>query len=134
MSNPARPAIWLVYDGECPVCRSYVQHVRLKQAAGELHLVNAREPSALRDEVLAAGLDLDEGIVLKIGPHLYHGADAAHRLSLLTTGSGGFNRLNARLFASPRMARLAYPLLRAGRNLLLRLLGVGRIGAGDGKR
>jgi len=129
MHAASRPDIWLVYDGECPVCRSYVQHVRLKQAAGQLHLVDARKPSALREEIRAAGLQLDEGIVLKIGPQLYHGADAAHRLSLMTTTSGVFNRFNARLFASPRIARLAYPVLRAGRNALLRLLGIGRIDA-----
>lgn len=128
MPAAPRPDIWLVYDGECPVCRHYVQHVRLQQVAGRLHLVDARDPSPLRDEVTAAGLDLDEGIVLKIGDQLFHGSDAAHRLSLLTTGSGLFNRVNAWLFQSPRTARLVYPVLRTGRNALLRLLGVRRIG------
>jgi hypothetical protein len=34
-----------------------------------------------------------------------------------------FNRLNAALFRSPRVARLLYPMLRGGRNAVLRLLG-----------
>jgi hypothetical protein len=37
------------------------------------------------------------------------------------------NRLNRLLFGSLRLARLGYPLLRAGRNGLLRLLGRSRI-------
>jgi hypothetical protein len=34
-----------------------------------------------------------------------------------------FNRVNSMLFASREVARLAYPILRAGRNLTLRILG-----------
>jgi predicted DCC family thiol-disulfide oxidoreductase YuxK len=115
---------WLVYDGECPFCSAYVRYVRVRESLGRLHLVDAREPGhPVVDEVRARGLDLDDGMVLKLGGHFYHGADCVHVLALLSTASGPFNRLNAAVFRSPAASRRLYPMLRAGRNAVLRLLG-----------
>ena len=121
MSNNATN--WLLYDGECPFCSRYVRHVRLREAIGPITLANAREHAALVDEVRRLGFDVDTGMVLKLDGNYYHGADCIHALALLTTPSGGFNRLNAWMFRSATAARLLYPVLRAGRNLTLRLLG-----------
>jgi predicted DCC family thiol-disulfide oxidoreductase YuxK len=118
---------WLVYDGECPFCSAYVRYVRVKESLGKLHLINAREPHPLVDEVRAQGLDLDEGMVLKLGGRYYHGADCINVLASLSTASGTFNRLNAALFRSPTASRYLYPVLRAGRNTVLRLLGRRRL-------
>jgi hypothetical protein len=71
----------------------------------------------------ARGLDIDQGMVLKLDDQLYCGADAIHALALLSTDSGIFNRLNYWLFRSAWLSRLLYPVLRALRNLLLKLLG-----------
>jgi predicted DCC family thiol-disulfide oxidoreductase YuxK len=114
---------WLVYDGDCPFCSRYVQYLRLRQAAGPVRLVNAREGGPLVDELQRAGLDLDEGMVLKLGGRYYHGADCIHALSLLSSGSGLFNRINAKVFRSPQLSRVLYPVLRTGRNTVLSLLG-----------
>ncbi len=113
----------LVYDGECPVCSSYVRYVRLKESAGRVTLVNARDGGPWVERIRAAGLDLDEGMVLVYGGRFYHGADCIHMLALLSTPSGLFNRLNAAMFRSSRLSAVLYPLLRCGRNLLLWLLG-----------
>jgi predicted DCC family thiol-disulfide oxidoreductase YuxK len=118
-----RGGAWLVYDGDCPFCSRYVQYLRLRRAAGPVKLVNAREGGPLVDELMRAGLDLDEGMVLKLGGRYYHGADCIHALALLSSGSGLFNRINARVFRSPQLSRVLYPVLRAGRNTVLRLLG-----------
>ena len=112
----------LVYDGECPVCSSYVRYVRVKESAGQLILVNAREGGPWVERVRQAGKDLDEGMVLFYGGRLYHGADCIHMLALLSSSLGPFNRLNAVVFRSPTASKFLYPILRAGRNLLLRLL------------
>jgi predicted DCC family thiol-disulfide oxidoreductase YuxK len=112
----------LVYDGGCPVCSSYVRYVRIKESAGELTLVNGREGGAWVERVKQAGLNLDEGMVLFYGGRAYHGADCIHMLALLSSGFGPFNRLNAIAFRSPTVSRILYPMLRAGRNLLLRIL------------
>jgi predicted DCC family thiol-disulfide oxidoreductase YuxK len=122
-SDEPRGDAWLVYDGDCPFCSRYVQYLRLRQAAGPVRLVNAREGGPLVDELQRAGLDLDEGMVLKLGGRYYHGADCIHALALLSSGSDLFNRINAKLFRSPRLSRVLYPVLRAGRNTVLALLG-----------
>ena len=128
-SSPAPPSTllggeaWLVYDGQCPFCSAYVRYVRVRDSVGRLHLVDARQAHPIADEACALGFDLDQGMVLKLGDRFYHGADCINVLALLSTGSGPFNRLNGAIFRSPTASRLLYPVLRAGRNLALRLLG-----------
>jgi len=126
MSQSANEA-WLVYDGDCPFCSAYVRYLRVRESVGRLHLIDAREGHPLVSEIGEAGLDLDEGMVLKIGSRLYHGADCIHALAMMSTTSGPFNRLNAAIFRSQTAARVLYPLMRAGRNTALRLLGRGRL-------
>ena len=121
------PKLLLVYDGECPACDNYVGMVRLRQSVGELVLVDAREDSTVMREITAAGLDIDEGMVLKTDNQLYYGSDAIHALALMSSRSGVFNRLNYWVFRSPQVARALYPLLRTGRGLLLKLLRKTRI-------
>lgn len=113
----------IVYDGGCPFCSAYVRLVRLREAVGPVELVDARQGGPLVDEIVAAGLDLDNGMVLKLEGKFYHGDECLNRLALLSTNSGAFNRLTAQLFRRPAVARIAYPVLRAGRNLALKLMG-----------
>jgi hypothetical protein len=121
MVKEASPAV-LIYDGYCPFCSRYVRYLRLREAVGELRLVDAREGGPEVEAAKAEGLDLDEGMVLRLGDATYHGADCLNRLALMSSPSGVFNRLNAALFRSPRLSALGYPVLRCGRNLALRLL------------
>lgn len=74
-------------------------------------------------QATAAGLDLDDGMVVVHRGALYHGADALHLMATLAPKTGIRNRLNRIVFGKRPIARAAYPLLRAGRNTLLRLLG-----------
>lgn len=124
---PPADAIWIVYDGECPFCAAYVKLVRLRDAVGIVHLINARDPHPIVDEVLAAGFDLDEGMAMKIGGEILHGDAVMNRLAMMSSPSGALNRLHAWVFRSPVRARLLYPPLRTGRNLALRLLGHGQL-------
>ena len=122
-----RDDILLVYDKQCPACDFYCNLVRLRESVGRLVLVNARESSEVMDEITAAGLDIDQGMVLKIGSNLHYGSDAIHVLSLLSTRSGFFNRLSYWCFRSRRISGILYPILRAWRNLLLKALNRGKI-------
>lgn len=112
-----------MYDGECPFCSQYVKLVRIRESVGGLALLNARDGGPQFQEVLKAGLDLDEGMVLKLNDRLYHGDDCIHALAMLSEPRGMFNRLNVWVFKSPKRAKFLYPILRAGRNLALTLLG-----------
>jgi predicted DCC family thiol-disulfide oxidoreductase YuxK len=118
---------WLIYDGDCPFCSRYVQYLRVREAVN-LRFVNAREGGPRVAEIRRAGLDLDGGMVLKLGDRFYHGADCIHVLALLASPSNVFNRLNAAIFRSERLSRLLYPVLRAGRNTVLWLLGRRKLG------
>ena len=120
-----RPVV--IYDGQCPFCSTYVRFARLRETVGPVELVDARSGGPVIEELVSAGLDLDEGMLLKYGGRLYHGADCLNMLSVLSSHSGLINRLMALVFARPEVARLAYPMLRAGRNATLRLLGRKRI-------
>jgi predicted DCC family thiol-disulfide oxidoreductase YuxK len=117
-----REEILLVYDKQCPVCDNYCRMVRIRESVGDLKLVDARELSAVMDEITAQGLDIDQGMVLKMGDRLYYGSDAIHALALISSRAGIFNRLNYWLFKSRTLSRLFYPILRFFRNLLLKLL------------
>lgn len=119
--------IQLLYDKQCPVCDLYCRLVDVRESEGHLVRVDAREPGELMTEVTALGLDIDEGMVLKVGDRLYYGADAINELALLSSGKGLFNRLASGTFRSASVARFLYPLLRAMRNLLLKILGRTRI-------
>jgi predicted DCC family thiol-disulfide oxidoreductase YuxK len=116
--------LWLVYDGECPLCSAWCTRARVREAVGELVLVDAREPGPLMDEITAMGLDIDQGMVLKFREVMYYGPDAIRMMSLLSTPSGWFNRLNAWFFGGVRRANFWYPVGRAFRNLTLKVLGI----------
>ena len=117
----------LVYDGECPFCSLYVQYVRIRSAAGNLELINARDGGPMVEEIRLRKLDLNEGMVLIIDGQYHFGAECIHRLALMSTGTGWFNRLNAILFSSAFLSKIFYPWLRFGRNLTLKALGRSRI-------
>src|SRR6185312_6249277 len=122
MPEKKRPDNWLLYDGECPFCSRYVRLIKLQQAIGPLRLVNAREKTAEAEIIRKAGFDIDEGMVLSLNNQFYHGDECLHRLALLSTPVGFFNRINALLFRSQRLSRMSYPILRASRNLTLHIL------------
>lgn len=122
-----REEILLVYDRECPACNAYCQVVNIRESVGDLRIVDARENSEVMDEITSKGLDIDQGMVLKMGGQLYYGADAIHALALIGSRSGLFNRMNYWMFKSKTVSSVLYPILRLCRNLLLKVLGKTKI-------
>ena len=118
----SRPEILLVYDKECPVCNAYCQIVRIRASVGDLKIVDARKRSDVMDEITAKGLDIDQGMVLKIGDQLYYSSDAIHALAIISSRSGIFNRFNYWVFRSKTISSWLYPFLRFFRNILLKIL------------
>ena len=119
--------ILLVYDKECPLCDNYCQMVRIQKSIGTLILVNARDKSEVMDEVTRLGLDIDQGMVLKMQEKIYYGADAIHALALISSRSGFLNRLSYWLFSNKYIAAILYPLFKFFRNMLLKMLKVKKI-------
>ncbi len=124
---PNADDILLVYDKECPVCDYYCRKIDIGDLAGRLVRINAREGSEIMAEITALGLDVDEGMVLKADDVFYHGAEAIHALALLSSKTGFFNRLASATFRRRSMSRLLYPILKSGRNLLLKMLGRSKV-------
>lgn len=122
MTHDSTRTLWLVYDQQCPVCELYCRNVHIRESAGKLHIVDARNPSTIIDEITHAGLDIDQGMVLKTDDRLYYGEEAIHILALSSSRKGIFNRINYILFRSTKVAKTLYPVLRACRNLLLKAL------------
>ncbi len=114
--------LFLVYDKECPACNYYCKLVRVRESVGNLVLVDARESSSLMNEITAAELDIDQGMVFIVGDRMYYGADAIHALSIMSTRSGVFNRVTYWVFKSKVLSGILYPMLRASRNLFLKIL------------
>ena len=113
----------IVYDGECPFCKSYVRLMALKQAVGDVELVDARSLDKITRELTAAGYDLNEGMAAIYGEDVYYGSDAVTLISTLTQTRGLLGRAVAWTLRDPNRAHRIYPMLKLGRRLVLRLLG-----------
>lgn len=113
----------IAYDGECPFCSAYVRVLRLRDSIGTVRLINARSDDPFIAEIRAKGFDLNEGFVAKMGGRYYHGAECLHLVSMLSSPYGFWNRLLAFFFRHEWIASFMYPILRAGRNTALFLLG-----------
>jgi predicted DCC family thiol-disulfide oxidoreductase YuxK len=119
----SKPGNYLLYDGECPFCSSYVAYTRLREAAGPIALLDARGEPELVKVHAAQGRDINRGMILHLDGVTYFGGDVLNRLALMSTESNAFNKITAAVFRKPWLARFLYPALRCGRNLTLRLIG-----------
>jgi predicted DCC family thiol-disulfide oxidoreductase YuxK len=119
--------ILLIYDRECPACNAYCELVRVRESVGDLHFVDARENDAVMNEISAQGLDIDQGMVLKMGGQLYYGSNAIHMLALIGSRSGIFNRFNYWIFKSKTASSILYPFFKFFRLILLKILGKTKI-------
>jgi len=113
----------IVYDGQCPFCSSYIRLLRLRETVGTVRLLDARSDNVAATVKQILDVDLNEGMMVLYGGHAYSGADALHMLSSLTSRSDAWNSAMVRLFDNPVLARMLYPLLKAGRRTALALLG-----------
>ncbi|WP_417707124.1 DCC1-like thiol-disulfide oxidoreductase family protein [Rheinheimera aquimaris] len=113
----------VVFDGQCPFCSDYVSKLQLENTVGKVELIDARTDSELVTKLESQGYELDRGMVFIQDGNYYFGHDAMHRLALLSTKSGWFNRFNNWLFSIKPLAFFIYPLLRLGRNSTLLLMG-----------
>ena len=113
----------IFYDGECPFCTKYVTVLRLRDAVGAVELVDLRGDPDARARFAEKGLDTDKGMIVETPGKVLHGADAMNALSMMSTGSGVLNAAAALIFRHRLLALILYPLLRAGRNVTLFILG-----------
>lgn len=117
----------VLYDRQCPVCDYYCQRVDVAEDEGVLVRIDARESTELLDEVTGVGLDIDEGMVVKVDGTIYYGSEAIAKLARMSPRKGFVNRISWHAFRHDGVARVFYPALAGIRNLLLKMLGRSRI-------
>jgi predicted DCC family thiol-disulfide oxidoreductase YuxK len=108
----------IIYDGDCIFCRNYVRLLKLRETMGGVTLLNARETGKV-SELGFEPESLNDGMIIIFDGKVYKGADAVHRMALLTTSNSFFNRLNRVVFRHRVLAVALYPFLRLGRRLWL---------------
>ena len=112
------PPFRVLYDGECPFCRSYVSFARLRKAVGEVELIDAREVPDLVADYASRGFPIDEGMIVDTGEQVYWGGDAVWAIKCLIRRNPLLRLMGGRAFL-----RWIYPALKFGRNSAIRLLG-----------
>lgn len=134
MTNPDldKNTLYLIYDDECPLCRSSAHALNIKKAVGNLILINARESHPLVSSAYEHGFDPDRGIVVIYNDQYYFGTDAVHFLALLNSSNGVINRMTAILFRSRLVARIFYITIKSIRRVLLNYKGVNSITRNEG--
>ena len=112
---------FLLYDGECPVCSAYVAHARLRGASHDLKVLDARDHPALVAHYRAAGKEINDGMIIRLGSAEFYGAEAMALINTLSSSSSWVARLLLR--PTENTLRCLYPVLVWLRRLLLKMLG-----------
>jgi predicted DCC family thiol-disulfide oxidoreductase YuxK len=115
----------IVYDGKCPICRRVATGARVYQRTANLELIDAR--SGNLEDIQARdlrGLDFDEGFAVVVAGGVYHEAEAARVLAVLTKPRGVGYRLFRWLMRTESRSQYWYPVLKSARRRLLFLMRV----------
>lgn len=117
----------IYYDGDCPFCNKYTELVRLREAIGQVEMVNIRQHPCELERLQATGHNLDQGMVLEHEGQQFYGAEAMRKVAELSDLQDSFSKVNRAAFSSKRRADMLYPLMRAGRAATLFFMGRKRI-------
>ena len=120
-------AIFLIYDGACPMCRNFAKVVKIRKAVGKFEIINARTDNKLVKEVQKLGYDLDNGIVVIYSGNYYYGKEAMNILAILSSNSDWVNKISAFIFRSKALTFTLYPILKFIRRCLLFVIGIPKI-------
>ena len=117
-----RPGLVLYYDGDCPICSRYRDHVAIRRNH-DLELRDAREHRNEIEELGRQGFDINRGMILITPQGTLQGSGVIVAMRGFTRGRGpgdGFFRL---LTCVPGLVRIGYPFARLLRHGLLRATG-----------
>ena len=119
---------YLLYDGECPACSSFVAFSRLRRSHPSLQVLDARHYPDLVEELRRAGYEINEGMVMRLGGKTLFGSEVTRMMARLSEDPGPLRRAVLWTFGDAPWSQALYPVLRRCRNLLLRLMGRSLIG------
>ena len=113
---------YIAYDGDCPVCKSFITFSRMKDKF-KFKLYNLRENTKLKKQLFSRGFDLNEGMILFFEGEYYFGSDAIKMISILGTKNNLQTSIYRIIFGGKKRANFIYPILKLGRSVLLMILG-----------
>ena len=113
----------VVYDGDCPFCRSYVMYCRLKEAFPDVVLTEARDVPDRVAKYRGEGMEINKGMIVVYGGAVYHGDKAMTVLTQISRPDAFLQRVMRLLFRWPVLAGVVYGVLRLGRDMALFFLG-----------
>jgi len=124
MSEPDSSAqrCMVLYDGDCPACARYISASGLAQR-DDVALLDARRHPELVERHAAAGRAIDDGMVVTVDGAVHFGAAATRAIAELGRPRSPGARFLLWFVGRAPWARPLYPLLSAGRRVLLRALG-----------
>lgn len=114
---------YLLYDGECPACRSYIAIAQLKRSHPDLRILDARREPALVAELRQRGYEINDGMVVNLDGRIYYGANATRLIAELGRNNGALRRAALHAVGGTRWSGWLYPKLNGMRQLLLKGLG-----------
>lgn len=113
---------FILYDGECPACRSYVGIARLRQLWPGLRILDARHEPELVTELRTKGYEINEGFVLSLGGRIYFGPEATRMIGEQGRAHGAVRRIILGAIGTAPWSRRLYPQLNRCRQIVLALL------------
>ncbi len=125
--SPARPQNFVLYDGDCPICRGYMSLARLRAVCPDVSVLDARAHPNLVSQLRHDGYEVNDSIIVQVaqpdgrGRLVLMGADATRMIHDLGSANGPTRRLALWVIGGAPWRHALYPYLRACRNLLLRL-------------
>jgi predicted DCC family thiol-disulfide oxidoreductase YuxK len=115
---------YLLYDGECPACRSYVALARLRQHFPDIRVLDARREADRVAALRGRGFEINDGMVLCLDGVIYFGPEATRMIGVMERPVAALApRLTLAFIGTAPWSRRLYPMLNGARQMLLRLLG-----------
>jgi predicted DCC family thiol-disulfide oxidoreductase YuxK len=123
-----KPESFVLYDGECLICRSYMAIAQLRKIRPDLQVIDARQSPAIVADMRALGHEVNDSLLVKVGSRIYAQGDATQLISELGSQHAVLRRAALWTIGGAPWSGALYPFLRGTRNALLALLGRQQIG------
>jgi predicted DCC family thiol-disulfide oxidoreductase YuxK len=121
------PENFVLYDGACPICASYMAIAALRRVKPDVAVLDARQEPTLVADLRRRGHAVNESILVQLGDRVFAGPAATRLIANLGSANPVMRRSALWLIGSAPWSAALYPWLRATRNLLLKIMGRGLV-------
>ncbi len=117
----------LLYDQACPLCSQLALRYGIEKHFGPVVLLDARKQPCVAEVCKRAGFDLNEGVLVSHAGNLFFGHQALSYLNQVGSLQGWVGSIMAIFLRRPVFSRIAYPLLKTMRSVLLKITGIPKL-------